>query len=333
MWKLSIPRAAAVVAALLPTVGSPAAAQWLAERVERAPQGAVHFSCPSRPGVCGYGDAIIMRDPDDPEKRSVSIFHGDWRDADDWEDRCVPGPVRVRLDRSGGRVTEVELRVGSPFAGDPHDLGSVSGQEAADYLVSLAEESSRRDARDAIVGAILARDAVVTPRLIRLAMSERAATETRRQAVFWAGQQGAPLADLRRVYDSAPGAVREHVLFAYSQRKEPEAARELLRVARAEGEPRELRKKAVFWLGQAAGRAVTRDLGNIADDRDLDSEVREHAVFALSQRPRDEGVPALIRIARESPDPRLRKRAIFWLGQSGDERALALFQELLGIQR
>jgi HEAT repeat protein len=52
-------------------------------------------------------------------------------------------------------------------------------------------------------------------------------------------------------------------------------------------------------------------------------------VFALSQRPRDEGVPALIRIARENPDPELRKKAIFWLGQSDDPRALALFEELL----
>jgi len=57
--------------------------------------------------------------------------------------------------------------------------------------------------------------------------------------------------------------------------------------------------------------------------------VRESAAFALSQRPHDEGVPALIRIARENPDPELRKKAIFWLGQSDDPRALALFEELL----
>ncbi len=52
-------------------------------------------------------------------------------------------------------------------------------------------------------------------------------------------------------------------------------------------------------------------------------------MFALSQRPRDEGVPVLIRIARSHRDPKIRRRAIFWLGQSEDPRALALFEELL----
>jgi len=61
----------------------------------------------------------------------------------------------------------------------------------------------------------------------------------------------------------------------------------------------------------------------------MDREVRESAIFALSQRPRDEGVPALIRIVRTSRDPKLRKNALFWLGQSNDPRALDLIEELL----
>jgi HEAT repeat protein len=79
----------------------------------------------------------------------------------------------------------------------------------------------------------------------------------------------------------------------------------------------------------AAGEAATKGLSDLVEDRTGDRDVREQAVFALSQRPHDEGVPALIRIARENPDPELRKKAIFWLGQSDDPRALALFEELL----
>ena len=52
-------------------------------------------------------------------------------------------------------------------------------------------------------------------------------------------------------------------------------------------------------------------------------------MFALSQRPRDEGVPVLIRVVRTNRDPEMRRKALFWLGQSGDPRALALFEELL----
>ena len=64
-------------------------------------------------------------------------------------------------------------------------------------------------------------------------------------------------------------------------------------------------------------------------DSEEDRELRKHAVFALSQRPRDEAVPELVRIARTHRDPEIRKTAMFWLGQSGDPRAIALFEEIL----
>ncbi|HUU45237.1 MAG TPA: HEAT repeat domain-containing protein, partial [Acidobacteriota bacterium] len=63
---------------------------------------------------------------------------------------------------------------------------------------------------------------------------------------------------------------------------------------------------------------------------DPDTDVKEHAVFALSQLPRDEGVPLLINVARTNRNPEVREQAIFWLGQSGDERALDFFEEILG---
>ena len=57
--------------------------------------------------------------------------------------------------------------------------------------------------------------------------------------------------------------------------------------------------------------------------------MREHAVFALSQLRHDEGVPILIRVARTNRDPSIRRKALFWLGQSDDPRALGLFEEIL----
>src|SRR5216117_2635750 len=104
---------------------------------------------------------------------------------------------------------------------------------------------------------------------------------------------------------------------------------DLLKIAKSDDVSRKVRRSAVFWLGQAAGDAATRGLTDLVADGGQDREVRESAVFALSQRPRDEGVPALIRIAKENKDPDLRRKAIFWLGQSDDPRALELFEELL----
>lgn len=103
----------------------------------------------------------------------------------------------------------------------------------------------------------------------------------------------------------------------------------LLRLARAPAVPQETRRTAVFWLGEAAGAAAARTLDSIAGDSTGDRDVRKQAVFALSQRSSNEGVPALLRIARTNPDPELRKTALFWLGQSEDPRALALFEEIL----
>jgi hypothetical protein len=103
----------------------------------------------------------------------------------------------------------------------------------------------------------------------------------------------------------------------------------LLRLARRASLPLETRRQAVFWLGQAAGEAATRGLDSLATEDGGELEVRKQAVFALSQRPDDEGVLPLIHIARTSPHREIRKTALFWLGQSGDPRALALFEEIL----
>jgi hypothetical protein len=47
----------------------------------------------------------------------------------------------------------------------------------------------------------------------------------------------------------------------------------LLRLTRAPGVPRDIRTKAVFWLGQAAGAAAGKALDSIADDGRGDREV------------------------------------------------------------
>lgn len=103
----------------------------------------------------------------------------------------------------------------------------------------------------------------------------------------------------------------------------------LLRIARDAGRPDQTRKQAVFWLGQAAGDVVTGNRAAIAAEGDGDTEIREQAVFALSQRRNGEAVPALIQVARANKSPKVRKTALFWLGQTADPRAITLFEEIL----
>ena len=104
---------------------------------------------------------------------------------------------------------------------------------------------------------------------------------------------------------------------------------DLIKLARNPNAATDVRKSAVFWVGQAAAVAATRGLEEVVGDAAVNQDVRESAVFALSQRPHDEGVPALLSVARTDKDAKIRKSAIFWLGQSDDPRALAYFEEVL----
>ena len=69
---------------------------------------------------------------------------------------------------------------------------------------------------------------------------------------------------LAAIYDSAKGEdeIQDQVLFAYSQRREPEAVDKLLAVAKTDPSI-ERRKQALFWLGQKRDprvNALIRDL-------------------------------------------------------------------------
>ena len=228
------------------------AAQSLAGRIEGVKDGTVRMSFAARDGVCGDGEHNITYS---------SGHRGEWMGS------CAHGPVRVVVERDGGRTTDIRTYVGGAWRGAATaDLGTVGAVEASRWLLGVAERGEPAG-EEAIMPATLADSTETWPALLRIARNQRSGQKTR--------------------------------------------------------------KSAVFWLGQAAGEAATRGLDSIVNDRNGDREVRESAVFALSQRPHDEGVPALIRVARTSPDPKLRKTAIFWLGQSEAPEALALFEELL----
>lgn len=102
---------------------------------------------------------------------------------------------------------------------------------------------------------------------------------------------------------------------------------ELISLAR-DGANANTKGNALFWLAQRAGAKAVGQI-TAAIENDPDTKVKEKAVFALSQLPKDEGVPLLIQQARTNKNPAVRKQALFWLGQSKDARALRFFEEIL----
>ena len=103
----------------------------------------------------------------------------------------------------------------------------------------------------------------------------------------------------------------------------------LLDLARDGSAFQDVREQAVFWLSQEAAEMATEGLASLASDDEDEAEVRSAAVFALSQRPDEEGVPILMELAVTSRHAEVRESSLFWLAQSKDPRVLPFFESIL----
>lgn len=101
----------------------------------------------------------------------------------------------------------------------------------------------------------------------------------------------------------------------------PAADRALDAIA-ASNRPESLRKKAVFWMGVARGRAGYEKLIAIVGS-DASDKIREHAIFALSQSKEKDAVQAIVKTARQDKSSRVRGQALFWLAQKAGRQVRA----------
>ena len=165
-----------------------------------------------------------------------------------------------------------------------------------------------------------------------LARNEQENTEVRKQAAFsiGVGKDKKSIMALEKLYQEVSNrTVKKEIVFAASiNETRDESVNFLIKVADNDAD-RELKKRPSSRLGQKAGQRSLEALGNTVNDSDAETEVQKQAVFAISQRRKDESVPALIKIARTHPKAAIRKQAMFWLGQTDDDRALAFFKEIL----
>jgi HEAT repeat protein len=170
-----LPRATALVALLAPALS----AQSLADRVNGASASAVQFTFAARPGVCGNGRTYIMTG----NGNTYGSFYSN--DVTRTEP-CVNGPVRVVIDRAGREVISVQAYVGAPPSpAVAQDIGHVSGQQAADYLLDLAARTEGRVGRDAIFAQSLADSATTTDKLVAIARNQALSRNTRSAALSY----------------------------------------------------------------------------------------------------------------------------------------------------
>ncbi|MFL5618510.1 MAG: HEAT repeat domain-containing protein [Gemmatimonadaceae bacterium] len=87
--------------------------------------------------------------------------------------------------------------------------------------------------------------------LMQVAADSKHSIETRKQALFSAGQAGVSTAEFSTLYPRLTDReLKEQVIFVMSQKRDEAAITRLMQIAKSDPD-RELRKKAIFWLGQS----------------------------------------------------------------------------------
>lgn len=212
-------------------------------------------------------------------------------------------------------------------------IGELGEDDVIDMLVDLIDADPDPEIRERAVFAISRNHTPRASQVLRdIVEDETYGTTVRERAVFWLGQADAEgSADYLK---SAFGRIeseglRERILFSLSQQRNPENAAWLAdEVVLNSSVSLELRRKGVFWLGQM--RDASARLIALYDEVRTD-DLRERLIFAYSQRKRDDrALEKLMEIARSDANTELRRKAIFWLGQSKDPRAVRFLSELIG---
>ena len=122
-----------------------------------------------------------------------------------------------------------------------------------DFFRSLYKSTRSSNVHGQIVQAVVGlRTPEATQWLIDMAKDKTMDAESRKNAIYWAGQQrSVDMEQLNTIYEQARGdnEVQNQVIYVFSQRKESTAVDKLMAIAKTD-QNIEMRKTALYWLGQ-----------------------------------------------------------------------------------
>ena len=143
--------------------------------------------------------------------------------------------------------------------------------------------------------------------------------QVREQAVQWLSQVDSPaaVAALDSILRSAGDpALQDKAIFALSQQDSPRARQALRDFALRSGVSSDLRQKAIFWIGQGDDPDRLGFLKTLYTQL-RDTESRDKILFSVSQVEGRESQRWLLGVAGDVNESiELRKKALFWAGQS-----------------
>jgi hypothetical protein len=253
----------------------------------------------------------------------------------------VPAPARnVRAVRAPSAIPSAPAAPeGCPISGDDDArtaaLNALLQVDSDQALPMIRQVLARRDLcsaplREKAVFLLSQKRTAEAEKLLLTVARDDPSTDVRKHATFWLFQLPTPgsLQLLEKtVVSSKDTETREAALFALSQHPSPRAGQILRSVAERSSYPRELRGKAIFWIGQRPADGNSEYLESLYG-KVREKEMKELVLFSLVQMPGQENVDWLLSVARSDPDPELRGKAITWLSQSQDPRVAKVLMEI-----
>ena len=291
-----------LVGVVLAITANSAAAQQLASRLAAMRDGTIRISFATRAEVCGDGQFIGI---DTPRGFRMYTFHGGGSSSrgysseilQDVQPECSGGPMRLVVEKTAGRVTDLRVAVGVAWrrAAGVTDLGTISAPDVAAWLLDNVATLDDDLLAVAFVAAMAADSARVTDRLLALAKTRTLPAAARAQALRW-------LTD------------------ASAREGKPATADETLRaIVRDEGDVATVRDRAVRELDRTpANDAFLRDAYRVSTQTAL----KERVIRRVAESDTPENVAwlrALVLDPRESTP--LRDRALRSLGEELKRRA------------
>ena len=210
-------------------------------------------------------------------------------------------------------------------------LGQTQSDRAVTLLDDVLKNSTDKEIKDKALFALSQHRSARAGQILR-DFAERSSedSELREQAIFWLGQKRSEdnANYLKALYGRVRSdALKDKIIFSLSQMRGFGNAEWIMNIALDPKESIEMRKQGLFWAGQTG--ASTESFAAMYDKM-TDSEIKEQLIFVLSQRGRDgTALEKLMEIAKNDRDKDLRGKAVFWLGQSRDPRAVKFLEELI----
>jgi HEAT repeat protein len=183
----------------------------------------------------------LLKNSKDKETKDKALFA--------LSQQSAPKAAQILRDFAERDSEDEELREQAIFW-----LGQKHSEDNATYLKSLYSRVKQDALKDKIIFSLSQQRGFGNAEwIMNIALDPKESIEMRKQALFWAGQNGgASTESFANLYDKMTDSeIKEQLIFVLSQRgRDGKALEKLMEIAKSDKD-KDLRGKAVFWLGQS----------------------------------------------------------------------------------